>query len=179
LIQKMKCQLASWMTAPPTSGPSATPSPLMPDQTPIALIAGEGVGQQRQGQRSGDRGAHALDRAGGDEQSGRGCQGRARGGEREDGDAHHEHPSAAEAVAEGGAGEQEHREGQGVGVDGPLEVLDRAAEARVNARQGDRDHEVVQHGHEQTDRDDDEDPDASARLRHERDLRGREKISDC
>ena len=35
----------------------------------------------------------------------------------------HEHPAAAEAVAERGAGEQQHREGQRVGVDRPLEPL--------------------------------------------------------
>jgi hypothetical protein len=36
LIQKIQCQEAIWMTAPPTSGPSATAMPLIPDQTPSA-----------------------------------------------------------------------------------------------------------------------------------------------
>ena len=36
LIQKIQCQEAAWMTAPPTSGPSATAMPLIPDQTPSA-----------------------------------------------------------------------------------------------------------------------------------------------
>ena len=36
LIQKIQCQVLSWITAPPTSGPSATAMPLIPDQTPSA-----------------------------------------------------------------------------------------------------------------------------------------------
>ena len=34
--QKIHCQLMPWTTAPPTSGPSATPRPLMADQPPSA-----------------------------------------------------------------------------------------------------------------------------------------------
>ena len=37
LIQKIQCHEAAWMTAPPTSGPSATAMPLMPDHTPSAI----------------------------------------------------------------------------------------------------------------------------------------------
>ena len=37
LIQKIQCHEASWIIAPPTSGPSATAMPLIPDQTPIAM----------------------------------------------------------------------------------------------------------------------------------------------
>ena len=37
LIQKIQCQEASWITAPPTSGPRATAMPLMPDHTPSAM----------------------------------------------------------------------------------------------------------------------------------------------
>ena len=39
-----------------------------------------------------------------------------------------EHPPPPEPVAERGAGEQQHRERQRVGVDGPLELLERRAE---------------------------------------------------
>ncbi len=37
LIQKIQCQEMLCTTAPPTSGPSATAMPLMPDHTPIAM----------------------------------------------------------------------------------------------------------------------------------------------
>ena len=50
------------------------------------------------------------------------------GGGGEDAEADDEHAPAAEAVAERGAGEQQHGVGQRVGVDGPFEVLHAAAE---------------------------------------------------
>ena len=34
--QKIHCHEMPWITAPPTSGPSATPRPLTPDHTPSA-----------------------------------------------------------------------------------------------------------------------------------------------
>ena len=37
LIQKIQCQSSAEITAPPTSGPSATAVPLIPDQTPSAM----------------------------------------------------------------------------------------------------------------------------------------------
>ena len=43
---------------------------------------------------------------------------------RENADPHEKHALAPEAVAEGGAGEQEHGEGQGVGIDRPLQPLE-------------------------------------------------------
>jgi hypothetical protein len=36
LIQKIQCHEPAWVTAPPTSGPSATAIPLIPDQKPRA-----------------------------------------------------------------------------------------------------------------------------------------------
>jgi hypothetical protein len=36
LSQKIQCHEAAWTIAPPTSGPSATAIPLMPDHTPMA-----------------------------------------------------------------------------------------------------------------------------------------------
>ena len=73
-----------------------------------------------------------------------------------------EHAPAAEAVAQRGAGEQEHRERERVGVDGPLERLDGGAEVRADARQRGRDDEVVERDHEERDRDDREGPDAAS-----------------
>ena len=69
-----------------------------------------------------------------------------------------EHPAAAEAIAERGAGQQQHREGQRVGVDGPFERLQPAAEIGADRRQGGGDHEVVEDDHEERDRDDRERP---------------------
>ena len=37
LIQKIQCQEMPCTTAPPTSGPSATATPEMPDHTPMAM----------------------------------------------------------------------------------------------------------------------------------------------
>ena len=36
LIQKIQCQSSPWVTAPPTSGPPATASPLIPPKIPTA-----------------------------------------------------------------------------------------------------------------------------------------------
>ena len=58
---------------------------------------------------------------------------------------------ASGAVAERGAGEQEDRERQGVGVDGPLELLERGAEVHVDGRERGGHDEVVEHHHEQGD----------------------------
>ena len=52
LIQKIACQFQPSMIAPPTSGPTATPSPAMPPQMPIAS-----------GRRSGGDGAARAARA--------------------------------------------------------------------------------------------------------------------
>ena len=70
-----------------------------------------------------------------------------------------EHASPAEAVSERGPGEQEHGEGQRVGVDRPFELLDGRVE--IGTQDGDRggDHEVVQRDHEERYRGDDERPD--------------------
>ena len=37
MIQKIQCHELIWITPPPTSGPSATAMPLIPDQTPSAM----------------------------------------------------------------------------------------------------------------------------------------------
>ena len=58
----------------------------------------------------------------------------------------------AEPVAERGAGQEQDGEGQGVGVDDPLELGQAGVEARPDDRQGGRDDEVVEGGHEERDR---------------------------
>ena len=69
-----------------------------------------------------------------------------------------EHPLPPEAVAERGARQEEDGEGERVGVDDPLELLDRRAEVDADHRQRGRDDEVVEHDHEEGDRRDDERP---------------------
>ena len=71
----------------------------------------------------------------------------ARRGERHD--AEEEHLAAAEDVAEAPAGDEQHGEGQRVGVDRPLEAGDRRAEVLLDRRQRDVHDRVVEHDHEQ------------------------------
>ena len=160
------------MTPPPTSGPSATAMPLMPDQTPSATPRRSGGNASASsvsvsGVTIG--GADALRRARCDQQADARRQGGSRRGDREQRQAGDEDAPAAEAIAERGAGQQQHGVGEHVGVDGPFQRLDRGAQVAVDARQRDADDEVVEHDHEQPDGNDPEGP-ASAvaccRLRH-------------
>ena len=75
-------------------------------------------------------------------------------------DPDHEHALAAEAVAERGAGQQQHGVGEDVRVDGPFQRLDRGAEVAVDAGQGDVHDEVVEDDHEQRHGDDRQGPTA-------------------
>ena len=72
-----------------------------------------------------------------------------------------EHPLATEPVAERGAGDQQDREGQGVGVDHPLQLGQARAEVALDDRQGGRHDEVVEGDHEQGERGDREGPDGA------------------
>ena len=99
----------------------------MPDQMPSAAprrSARERLGEQGQGERGDDRAADALQGAGGDELAGAGREGRGGGGGGEEREPGEERPLAAEAVAERGARDQGDREGERVGVHGPLELLE-------------------------------------------------------
>ena len=82
----------------------------------------------------------------------------ARRGEGEERDPGDEHAPAAEAVAERGAGQQQHPVGEDVSVDGPLQGLHRGAEVVVDAGQGDVHDEVVEDDHEEADGDQDQRP---------------------
>ena len=125
LTQKMNCQLEALDDRaaderPERDGEAGDRAPGA--EREAAALGRDGVREDRQGQRGDDRGAEALEGPGDDEQvAGRGER-RERGRAGEQGDADDEHPLAAEAVAEGGAGQQEDGEGQGVGVDRPLEL---------------------------------------------------------
>ena len=169
LIQKIQCHEAACTTAPPTSGPSATAIPLTPDQTPSAIPRRSG----------GKASASSVSVSGVTIAAPTPCVARAAISRPIDGasaaaaedsvnsaDPDHEHPSAAVAVAERCAGQQQHGVGEHVGVHGPLERLDRGAEVAVDARQGDAHDEVVEHHHEQSERHDRQGPTPPARLRH-------------
>ena len=123
LTQKMNCQEKPSTMAPPMTGPSATARPAVRSRCPGPGRGGRRHGRRedRQGQRRDDRAADALQGARRDQ----GADARRHGGggraEGEDREAHQEHALAPEAVAQRGAGQEEDGEGQGVGVDGPLE----------------------------------------------------------
>ena len=114
--------------------------------------------QDRQAERRDDRATDALDGPGEDQDLAvRGEGGRERSGGEHD-EADDEHPATAEAVTERGAGEQQHRERQRVGVDHPLELLERGAKVLADHGQRGGDDEVVEGDHEQADRADRERP---------------------
>ena len=165
MIQKIQCHELTCTTAPPTSGPSATAIPLIPDQIPIATPR----------RSCGNASASRVSVSGVAIAAPTPCSARAAisrstepasaapaddSGEQRDPE--REHPPAAESVAERGAGQQQHGVGEDVRVDGPLERLDRCSELAADARQRDADDEVVEHDHEQPDRDDRERPGATA-----------------
>jgi hypothetical protein len=123
-----------------------------------ALLGGEDVGEQGQRQRGHDRGADALDAAGGDQRRGRGRECRSGRGRREHREPDHEHAPAPEPITERGSGQQQNRVRQRVRVDRPLQRLDRGAEVGADGRQCGGDDQVVEHDHEQRDRHDRERP---------------------
>ena len=80
----------------------------------------------------GDRGADALQRAGGEQPGRRLGEPAEQRGEGEEGDAGHEDPAPAEDVAGAGAEQQQAAEGQGVGVLDPGEAGGREVEVLVD-----------------------------------------------
>ena len=123
-----------------------------------ASVRGHRRAEKGQRQRRDDRAAETLQRTCGDQPLGRRGERGHRGGPREDREPDDEHPLPPEAVAERGARQKEDREGEGVGIDDPLELLDRRAEVDADDGQRGRHDEVVEHHHEQRDRRDDERP---------------------
>ena len=125
-----------------------------------ATLGRDRGGQDGQGQRRDDGATDALDGAGEDQDVGRRRQRGERRAADEDGHPDEEHPLATEPVAERGAGDEQDREGQGVGVDHPLEVGQARAEIALDDGQGGRHDEVVEGDHEQGERRDREGPQA-------------------
>ena len=154
--QKIHCQSRPSTTAPPTTGPTATPRPLMPPQIPIAALRMPSryrAREQGQRQRHHRGRADSLHRAGADEHPRLGGQRAGGRREREQGDAEQEDPAPAEPVTDRGGGEQQRREGQRVGVDEPLQVGQRGAELGLDHRQRGGHDQVVQRDHEHRDAD--------------------------
>jgi hypothetical protein len=87
-----------------------------------------------------------------------------RRGRREDRDAGHERASTSESFADGGRGEQQHGEGQGVGVDGPLESRESGVEVNADDRQCRRHDQVVERGHEECEAGDEHGPGATVTI---------------
>ena len=125
-----------------------------------AALRGESLGEQGERKRRDDRRPQPLGCPRGDQDRGRGgnCGGCRREGEQ--GQAGREHAFAAEAVTERRAGQQEDCIGEDVRVDGPLELLDRGVQVAVDAGQRHVYDQVVEHDHEQAERDDCESPSA-------------------
>jgi hypothetical protein len=130
--------------------------PLMPDQIPSAAPRRSGGNSAASSVSvSGAMIAPPTPcSAGGDELSAAGCErrGGGRGGEQRE--AGEERAPAPEPVADRRPGDQGDSERERIGVDRPLELLQRGAQVLADRRQRDGDDEVVQHDHEQRERDD-------------------------
>ena len=161
LSQKIQCQFTPCAIAPPTTGPMAMARPPIPPQAPKA-------NGRRRAETPADR---MVSVSGVTIAPPMPCVARARisivlvgrqrsrrRAEREDDQADDEHAPPAKSVAQRGAREQQHGEGQRVCVDGPLELLEGRAQLGPNDRQGGGHHEVVEGDHEQGNRRDREGP---------------------
>ena len=145
--QKIQCQSRPSVTAPPTSGPDATPSPATPPQIPttaprrsagndeVSRVSPRGItiaAPSPWTARKRDQDAEARRECAG----GRGeAEQHQPGGVR---------ASPAEPVAERGGGDDPGGEGEGVGVDDPGQVARAAAEVGVDRGQGGDDDERVE-----------------------------------
>ena len=109
-----------------------------------ALLAGEQVGDDREGGGHDQRRAHAHRRAHGDHLVGRVGDEGAEAGEPEDRHAGLERELAPEAVAERAEHEQQAGEDEQVGVDHPLQLRGGSVELVLQRRQGDVEDRVVE-----------------------------------
>ena len=151
LIQKIHCQARPSAMAPPTTGPAMSASPVTPLNIPSALArSSRGNAALKSAIASGmtsaapapwtaraaisapmlPASAHAAE---------------ATTNKRE---ASGEHAPAPEAVAERRAGQQQHGEAQVIGIDRPLQRLDRGAEIKPDRAQRGRDDQRVERDHE-------------------------------
>ncbi len=112
------------------------------------LLAGEGRGDQGQGGGEHDGPAHPLGGAGQVEHQRRGGQPAGQRGHREDPEADGEHLATTEHVPDHPGGQEEGGQGEGVGVDHPLDVAERRVQRLLDVGQGHVDHGDVQEEHE-------------------------------
>ena len=126
--QKIHCHEIPCTTAPPTSGPKATARPLIPPQAPsasprllagtaalrIVSVSGITIAPPRPCTARATLSASTV-----------GASAAATEPSVKIADADREDAPAAEAVAERGAGQEQHGERERVGVDRPLEALER------------------------------------------------------
>ena len=125
--QNTHCQDRPWVTAPPSTGPRVAASPghgPVHAEGAAAALARERRVQHRQPQRRDQRSSGPLRHPGRDQPADAGSERTGRGGRREQGQADREPAAPAEPVADGRRGHQQDREGQRVGVDGPLQLLE-------------------------------------------------------
>ena len=169
LSQKIHCQERPSTTAPPTTGPSATARPAVPLQMPRARP-----------RRAGGTAAERIVRVSGVTTAPpTPCRARAAMSasmlgaiaasaepEREQRKSCEEHPLAPEPVAQRGARQQQHREGEGVRVDRPLEAREGGPEVLLDHGQRGGHDEVVERHHEHRDGRDHERPDRHRLLTH-------------
>ena len=168
LIQKIVCHDQPCTTAPPTSGPLEIARPATAPQAPSAAPRrATGTAAESRVRVSGVTiAARALDRPRDDQPSGgrrERARGRAGGEDREPDD---EHAAPAEPLTEAGPGQQQHGEGQRVGVHRPLQRGQRCAQVKPDHRQRGGHDQVVQRGHEQRHAGDHEGPDGAGPCGH-------------
>ena len=129
---------------PDRGGDAAEPGPGA--DSPRAVIGGERRLQDRQAARGEQRRAHALQRAGGDQDSGAGRQAADERGDREPYRADHEDLPAAVRVTERAAEQQHPGQGERVAVHDPLHAGDRRVEILADRGQRDADDGRVERG---------------------------------
>ena len=129
LSRKTDSQPRPSVSRPPTR------RPVDPHRHPPFGAAGELLGDQRQGDGEHHRAADALQAAGKVEEGRVGGERAEQRGEREDPQPDREHAPAPEPVGQRAGGEDECRQGEGVGVDHPLQVGEAAAEVLLDRGQ--------------------------------------------
>ncbi len=118
-----------------------------------ALLRREGGDDDRERRRVHECRADALYRARTDQEAGTRGEPAGEGGEREDRKPKDEDAPAAEQIGELAAGDQERSERERVGDHDPLERCERDVKVLLHRRQRDVHHRVVEHDHEEAERD--------------------------
>jgi hypothetical protein len=140
------------MMMPPSTGPrpEARPETPPPDaHRRAAFVGGEDGRDDAQRRRHHRRPADALDDAEGDQQIDARGEAAGQRPEREEHHAADEEPAAPPEVAEAAESDQQDGEGEDVGVHHPLDVAERGAVVRLDARDGDVHDGAVEQDHEE------------------------------